>query len=52
MTFIKLTTTFDTGMSSFSYVAYGKANDTKEMIFVLDMYGKIIGFSENSYRRL
>lgn len=46
MTFVKLTTTFDTGTSTFSYVAYAKAQGVGDMIMLIDMYGKLFGFSK------
>ena len=45
MTFIKLTTTFDTGTNAFSYVAYAKAQGVGDMLVLCDLKGKLFGMS-------
>jgi len=49
MTFVKLTTTFDTGSSIYSYVAYAKVEDINESLILFDMWGKIIGVSKRAH---
>ena len=44
-TFIKLTTTFDTGTNAFSYVAYAKAQGVGDMLVLCDLKGKLFGMS-------
>ena len=49
MTFVKLTTTFDTGTSIYSYVAYAKVEDMNDKLILFDMWGKIIGISKRAH---
>ncbi len=52
MTFIKLTTTFDTGTNAFSYVAYAKAQGIGDMLMLIDLRGKLFGLSETAHENL